>query len=130
MQTVREAAQSLAAVRQEGFGGVERRTRFEVPAERLGVDAQAKPRRVEGVDLDLGQEVAAVRKDCPIRLAGGLRGIGALQDEHRVLLMTGRTAEARHRVTTGRQGPDHRLALAGPRAAEVDDVPVRVGQVE
>ena len=90
-------------VDQDRLGRLEGGARLERPGERLRADADPDPRRVEGVDLGLGDEVARVDEAEPVDLARILGRGRATERDERVVLVA-RRRRGRCRPTGGRAG--------------------------
>ena len=78
----------------------------------------------------LGQEVAGVDEAHRERLAGVLGRRGAAHGEERAVLVAGRPAQAADRLPARDEDPVMDVALARPGAAQRDELPVGVREVE
>ena len=93
------------------------------------MDAHRHARDIEGVDLRLREEVAAVDEREADGLALLLVCLRAFEDEERVVDMAGLAAQAADGLDTRAQVRDALPALAAPPARELHEVVVRIGKV-
>ena len=93
------------APRDDRLGRRERLAGRESPGEGLGLDADPDPRRVEGVHLGLGEEVARVDEAEPVGLALRLVGRRPAERDERVVLRARRAARARDGLPARDQRP-------------------------
>ena len=129
MERVAHRAEAVRRVDDDRLGEGQLRARREGPREGLGVDPDPETRRSERLDLDLGEEVARVHEGDPDRLAVVLGRRRSAQRHERVVDRRRRAAVARDRLAAHDQRPRQDVALAGPVAAEMDELPVVVRQV-
>ena len=129
VEVLAHAVEAVVRPDHDGLRRLERIRRRELPTELLRMDAHRHARDIEGVDLRLREEVAAVDEREADGLALLLVCLRALEDEERVVDMAGLAAQAADGLDTRAQVRDALLALAAPPARELHEVVVRIGKV-